>query len=99
MLHGARDLDAALEHIQWLLAPGGLLLFEESTSWNLIYNVSNALLEGLSATRTAWRSDTAVHLDRHLGGGDAERRIPPFSGAAGDRSGALPRHARRGFRE
>jgi len=34
MLHGARDLDAALEHIQWLLAPGGLLLFEESTSWN-----------------------------------------------------------------
>ncbi len=57
MLHGTRDLDAALQHIQWLLAPGGLLLFEESTSWNLIYNVSNALLEGLSRHEDRWRSE------------------------------------------
>jgi len=57
MLHGVRDLDAALRHLRWLLAPGGLLLFEESTSWNLVYNVSNALLEGLSRHEDGWRSD------------------------------------------
>jgi amino acid adenylation domain-containing protein len=57
VLHATRSLDEALQHVQWLLAPGGLLLFEESTSWNLIYNVSNALLEGLSRHEDRWRSD------------------------------------------
>jgi amino acid adenylation domain-containing protein len=57
MLHGAKNLDEALAHMQWLLAPGGLVLIEESTSWNLIYNISNALLEGLSRHEDRWRSD------------------------------------------
>jgi len=57
MLHGARDLDEALRHVQWLLAPGGLFLLEESTSWNRVYNVSNSLLEGLSRHEDRWRSD------------------------------------------
>jgi yersiniabactin nonribosomal peptide synthetase len=57
VLHATRNLDETLEHVRWLLAPGGLLLFEESTSWNLIYNVSNALLEGLSRHEDRWRPE------------------------------------------
>jgi yersiniabactin nonribosomal peptide synthetase len=57
MLHGARRLDEALRHVQWLLAPGGLLLLEEPTSWNQVYNVSNALLEGLGGYEDRWRSE------------------------------------------
>jgi amino acid adenylation domain-containing protein len=57
MLHGARQLDRALANVQWLLAPGGRLLLEEPTSWNQVYNVSNALLEGLSLYEDRWRTD------------------------------------------
>ncbi len=57
MLHGARDLDRAIRNVQWLLAPGGRLLLEEPTSWNQVYNVSNALLEGLSLYADDWRTD------------------------------------------
>jgi SAM-dependent methyltransferase/acyl carrier protein len=57
MLHGARDLDRAIRNVQWLLAPGGRLLLEEPTSWNQVYNVSNALLEGLSLYEDSWRTD------------------------------------------
>ncbi|HTQ80156.1 MAG TPA: methyltransferase, partial [Thermoanaerobaculia bacterium] len=57
VLHATRNLDETLAHVQWLLAPGGVLLFEESTSWNLIYNVSNALLEGLSRHEDRWRKE------------------------------------------
>jgi len=56
MLHGARDLDLAMANVQWLLAPGGRFLLEEPTSWNQVYNVSNALLEGLGLYRDKWRS-------------------------------------------
>ncbi len=56
MLHGARDLDLAMANVQWLLAPGGRFLLEEPTSWNQVYNVSNALLEGLGLYRDPWRS-------------------------------------------
>jgi amino acid adenylation domain-containing protein len=56
MLHGARDLDRAMANLQWLLAPGGRLLLEEPTSWNQVYNVSNALLEGLGLYEDEWRS-------------------------------------------
>jgi amino acid adenylation domain-containing protein len=57
MLHGARHLDRALANVQWLLAPGGRLVMEEPTSWNQVYNVSNALLEGLSLYEDDWRTD------------------------------------------
>jgi amino acid adenylation domain-containing protein len=57
MLHGARDLDRAIANVQRLLAPGGRLLLEEPTSWNQVYNVSNALLEGLSLYADGWRTD------------------------------------------
>ncbi|HYX24397.1 MAG TPA: amino acid adenylation domain-containing protein, partial [Thermoanaerobaculia bacterium] len=57
VLHGTRSLDESLRHVRWLLAPGGLLVFEETTTWTPIYNVSNALLEGLSRHEDSWRSD------------------------------------------
>jgi amino acid adenylation domain-containing protein len=57
VLHGTRDLDETLRHVDGLLAPGGLLLLEESTSWHPVYNVSIGLLEGLSRHQDRWRSD------------------------------------------
>jgi acyl transferase domain-containing protein/thioesterase domain-containing protein/SAM-dependent methyltransferase/acyl carrier protein len=46
VLHATRDLGAALEHVNSLLAPGGSLLLYETTTHPLWFDISVGLIEG-----------------------------------------------------
>lgn len=46
VLHATRNLDETLEHVRWLLAPGGFLLLLEETRFLRRYNFSMGFLPG-----------------------------------------------------
>ena len=48
VLHGARDLAAAVEHVRSLLSPGGTLLLLEGTRNDRLHNFTVGLIEGWS---------------------------------------------------
>ncbi|HEV2129939.1 MAG TPA: acyltransferase domain-containing protein, partial [Longimicrobiaceae bacterium] len=57
VLHTAHDIPATLAHMRSLLAPGGLLLLVEVTSYLDWFDVSTALLEGWDRQADALRPD------------------------------------------
>lgn len=57
VLHATSDLDATLQHIRSLLAPGGMLMAYEATHHPRWFDVSTALIEGWQRFEDDWRVD------------------------------------------
>jgi malonyl CoA-acyl carrier protein transacylase len=60
VLHATRDLDATLEYVRWLLAPGGVLVLYEATTHPHWFDVTTALIEGWQRFADEWRSDNPL---------------------------------------
>jgi acyl transferase domain-containing protein/SAM-dependent methyltransferase len=57
VLHATRDLDATLDHVRSLLAPGGVLVAYEVTTHPRWFDVSTGLIEGWQRSEDQWRGD------------------------------------------
>lgn len=57
VLHATRDLDATLDHVRRLLAPGGLLVAIETTEAHTWLDVTIALVPGWRRFADAWRTN------------------------------------------
>jgi SAM-dependent methyltransferase len=56
-VHATRDLDASLDHLRRLLAPGGMLVLYEATTHPRWFDVTTALIEGWQRFADTWRTD------------------------------------------
>jgi SAM-dependent methyltransferase/aryl carrier-like protein len=59
-IHATTNLAQALEHVQWLLAPGGILLLLEGTNYLPWLDITTALIEGWELFDDDFRDDTPL---------------------------------------
>jgi SAM-dependent methyltransferase len=57
VLHATRDLRVTIDHVRQLLAPGGILLLNETTSHPIWFDVTTGLIEGWQRFEDPLRGD------------------------------------------
>ena len=48
VVHGVKDVREALRNIRAMLAPGGIVVLEESTRWRRVFDITVGLIEGIN---------------------------------------------------